>query len=239
MKFRLVTVVAAAAALSFATAGSAAAQPLGHKPAPPPQVSGSKLQAALLPASAFGSGFTSAAHSDTGPKLDSTRATKHIPSLSCSYFESHVFFGFLGDTAGADLVYTNPNAAAMYPNSIAGGYEDVLQFATTASATTIYNQARAKYVSCRSFTEPAFGVTASVSTLSVVNTKVSGYRAFVVTETASFSGHYIKPFYFNVLYVLAGADVYSLWNYSGTNDEPSPALMRTLIQRIQALYRHH
>jgi hypothetical protein len=239
MKFRLVTVVAAAAALSLAAAGSAAAQPPGHKPVPPPQVSGSKLQAALLPAAAFGPGFTRTAHSDTGPKLDSTHATKHIPSLSCSYFESHGFFGFLGDTAGALSLYTNPDARATYPDSVAGGYEDVLQFATAASATAIYNQARAKYVACRSFTEPAFGVTASVSTVSVANTKVSGYRAFVVTESASLSGFFIRPLYFNVLYVVAGTNVYSLWDYSGTNDEPFPALMRTLIHRIQALYPHH
>jgi len=79
----------------------------------------------------------------------------------------------------------------------------------------------------------------AISTVSVANTKVSGYRAFVVTESASLSGFFIRPLYFNVLYVVAGTNVYSLWDYSGTNDEPFPALMRTLIHRIQALYPHH
>lgn len=239
MRFRLVTAVTAAAALSFAMAGSAAAQPLGHKPAPPPQVSGSRLQATLLPASAFGSGFTRAAYFDTGSKLASTHATKHIPSMSCTYFDSHVFFGFLGDTAGAALQYTNPGWYATYPDSIVAGYEDVLQFATAASATAIFDQARAKHAACKTFTEPAFGGTAAVSTISVTNTRVSGDRAFVVTEFFAFPGHPTKPVYSNTLYVVAGTNVYSTEIATGVNDEPSPALMRTLIHRIQALYQHH
>lgn len=238
MKFRLVTVVAAAAALSFAAAGSAAAQPLGHKPAPAPQVSGSRLQAALLPPSAFGSGFTGAAHFDTGPKLATTHATKHIPSMSCSYFDGHVFFAFLGDTAGAALQYTNPGWFASYPDSIVTGYEDVLQFATAASATAIFDQARAKHAACKTFTEPTFIGTAAVSAISVTNTRVSGDRAFVVTEFLTFPGRPTKPVYSNTLYVVAGTNVYSLGDLTGVNDEPSPALMRTLIHRIQALYRH-
>jgi hypothetical protein len=235
MRFKLVTVVAAIAALSFAAAGPAGAQSLGH--AKPAQVTGSKLFATLPPASAFGMGFTRGNWGNTGNKLATTQAKDHVPSLSCNYFESHVFWGFLGDTAGAALDYDNPNWAPAFPNTIISGYEDVLQFATTATATTLYSQERAKYVACRTFTEPGpFGTTAQVSTLSVSNTTVSGHRAFVVTELASIPRY--RPLYFTFLYVYSGTNVYSLENFGGTTDQPSVTLMGTLIHRIQTLYPH-
>jgi hypothetical protein len=236
MKFKLVTVVAAIAALSFAAAVPAEAQPLGH--AKPPQVTGTRLFAVLPPASAFGAGFTRSAWGNTGSQLATTHIKDHIPNLGCNYFESHVFWGFLGDTAGAEIDYSNPNWRSTFPSSTISGYEDVLQFATTAAATTLYNQERAKYVACRSFTEPGPpGITAQVGTLSVRNTTVGGDRAFLVTELASILPY--DPEYLVFLYVYSGTNVYSLQEINGTNDEPSVTLMRTIIHRVQALYPHN
>jgi len=239
MKFRLVTVVAVAAALSFAAASSAAARPLGHKPAPPPQITGSKLQTAMLAPAAFGAGYTFLKSLDSGRKLQSTKAKDHVPSMSCGTFEGGVFISDFGDTAGAVVRYSNPNWRSAYPDTILLGDEIVLQFAATAPATTFYNQARAKYAACPSFsTSSGFGP-AAVTNISVAKTSVAGHQAFLVTQRVTFSDFLQTPFYLLYLYVVSGTNVYELSDASGTNDEPSVALMTRLIHRVQALYPHH
>ena len=40
----------------------------------------------------------------------------------------------------------------------------------------------------------------------------------------------------NPLYVVAGTNVYNVYEENGINDVPSTALMRTLIHQVQALY---
>lgn len=235
MKFRLAAAVLTAAALSFGMAGLASAQPL--QPASrPPQVSGTKLQKALLPVSAFGSDLVFVSSYTTGSKLATTRPKDRIPSLSCEHWEDFIFGGFLGDTAGTFVSYDHPGWRSSYPETIIDGYEDVWQFASTATATTIFNQARARYAACQTFTEPAFGLTATVSDFSVAKTTFGGNRAFTVTQTVALSGYLEQPAYFNYLYVIIGTNIYSLNDFSGINDEPSPALMRSLIHRVQALY---
>jgi len=243
MRFKIGAVVAAVAVLSFTAMGSAAAQPLGpakqHKSARPPQITGVQLQQAMLPPSAFGAGFTFSEALNSGAKLQSSRAKNHVPSMSCGAFEGRVYISAFGDTAGADERYSNPAAASAYPNTIFLGDEYVLQFATAATAATFYSQARAKYAACQSLTEPFFGnFTASVDTLSVAKTTVGGNQAFLVTQHVSVPGFFQKPLYLLYLYVVAGTNVYGLSDVSGTNDEPSPALMKDLIHRVQALYPH-
>lgn len=245
MKFKAVIVVSAAAALTFAAMGSAAAQPLGpanaHRPASAPQVTGSRLQGALLPVSAFGNEMVFSSSLNTGSRLATTRARYRPTSLSCLNFEGKVYAGFMGDTAGAFTIFDNPSWRSSYPNTILVGYEDVLQFATTSAATTYYNQARTKYAACRSFTEPDFfaGRTGTISLLSVVNATESGHRAFVVNQQVTIDRFLQTPAFINVLYVLAGTNVYSTWNFSGTNDLAFPAQIRTVMHRVQALYPHH
>jgi len=246
MKFKTVMVTAAVAALSFAAAGSAAAQTRGHPvqrmPASPPQVSGSRLLTALLSPSAFGGGFTFGASLNSGGKLQSTHAQKHVSGMSCSAFEGSEWVTGFGNTAGAAEEYKNPNwnARAL---AIGYGFEDVLQFASTASAATYFSQADARYASCREFTElnpgdtrPGGG-TYQVNVLGVSKTTVRGDRGFAVTQQIAESESPGVTVYINVLYVIAGANVYSLWDVSSTNDEPSPTAMGNLIHRIQGLYR--
>lgn len=248
MKFRIIGAVAAAAALSFALAGSAAADQAGpatvHRTARSPQVSGSRLQTGLLPPSAFGNGFTTGSSLNTGRKLQSTRATKHVSSISCKAFESTVFFGVFGDTAGALSMFVNPNAVAQFPDTIFYGYQAVDQFATTRAAGTFLAQSRAKFAHCQSFSEPnpgdgvPGGGTFRVGSVSVAKTSVSGYQGFVVTQSIAMSESPGVSWYRNILFVASGTDVYSLWEVGGVNDEPSPAVMSRLIHRVRALYLH-
>jgi hypothetical protein len=243
MKIKIVAVVAAATALSFGAVSSAAAQPLGlasqHKSAGPPQVSGLQLQAAMLPPSAFGAAFTFSEALNSGAKLDSTRVKDHVPSMTCSGFEGRVYISGFGNTAGADVRYTNPNPAPAFPDTIFLGDEYALQFATSAAAGSFFNQARAKYAACGYLTAPFDGYTADTDTQSVTQTAIGGDRAFLVIQYITVPLYFSRPFYLVFLYVVAGQNVYGLSDASGINDEPSPRLMTELIQRIQALYPHH
>jgi hypothetical protein len=243
MKFRTVMVTAAVAALSFAAAGSAAAQTTGHRaqrmPASPPQVTGARLLSGLLSPSAFGNGFTFGASLNSGSKLQSTHAQKHVSGMSCAGFQGSEWVSGFGNTAGAAEKYNNPSPTLV---TIFYGFEDVLQFASTQAAATYFNQADAKYASCREFSEPnpgdtkPGGGTYQVNVLGVSKTTVRGDRGFTATQQIAESERPGVTLYINVLYVLGGANVYSLWQVNGTNDEPSPTVMSSLIHRIQRLY---
>jgi len=238
MKVKIVAVLAAAAALTFAAVSSAAAQPLGsanqHEPAAVTQVNGLQLKTALLPISAFGRDEAPDGGLNSGPKLATTTIKLHVASLSCVNFEEDYNISKYGDTAAAWQRYYNSDWISQFPNSVADGIEFVRQFATDAAAATFYGQTRAKYVACQSFTEPVLNITGTVTSTSVANTKVSGDKAFVVTQPITAPHFY--PVYYNWLFVLAGTNVYYFSDVAGTNDEPSTALMTKLIHRVQALY---
>ena len=249
MKLRIAAIAAATAAHSLAAAwsaaGSAAAQPSALRSTPrstPPQLTGTRLQTGLLPASAFGTGFEAQSPYNSGAKLLSTRVTLNVPAASCSVFEGKIYAWGFGNTAGALDQFVNPNAATQPPQAINDGFQDVIQFATAGAAATFFTQARAKYAACPSFSEPnptdtsPGGGTFQITTLSVAKATVSGDQAFTVTQQLALSETPSVTDYINVLYVVAGTDVYSLWQDSGANGEPSPALMAQLIRKVQALY---
>ena len=240
MKMKIVAVLAAAAALSITAAGTAAATPLGpanqHESAAVTQVNGLKLKTAMLPISAFGNDEAFVQASNSGPKLQTTRIKDHVASMSCTNFEGYIHLSVFGDTAGAWVNYSNSDWRSQYPNAVYYGIEYVLQFATDAAAATFYGQARAKYAACQSFNEPVNDYTGTVNGSSIANTKVSGDKAFVVTQPIVFSGYLQYPLYYNWLFVLAGTNVYYFSDVAGTNDKPSTALMTKLIHQVQALY---
>jgi hypothetical protein len=165
-----------------------------------------------------------------------------VSTVSCAAFEDRVSFGVFGDTAGALSMYVNPNAIAQFPDNIFYGYQAVVQFATTRAAATFFSQSRAKFARCQSFSEPnpgdgaPGGGTFQVGSVSVAKTSVGGYPAFVVTQSIAMSESPGTSWYRNILFVASGTNVYSLWQVSGVNDEPSPAVMSRFIHRIQRLY---
>ena len=247
MKFRTVIVTAVAAALSLAAAASAGAQTLGHPvqrmPASSRQVTGSRLAKGLLSASAIGSGFTKYGSGDSGGRLLSTRVRQTPGSLSCGVFVDTNYSSGWGNTAGAFVIYVNPGSSTNWPFAIYSVSQEVLQFATAHAASAFFNQAYAKYAGCRSFSVPnptdstPGGGSYDVSQGSAHKTTVSGHQAFWASELWTPSGNFSFVQNAEVLFALAGTNVYYLWEDSGTNDEPSPALLSHLINRVQALYR--
>ncbi len=243
MKFKAIAVIATAAALSLGMAGAAGAAPLSHKAKPAPQVTGVRLQSALLPTSAFGDGFTVTYRVNTGKKLWSTRARIKPSSLSCVNFESYVYVGGFGNTAGAADGVGNQNPAwADYPSLILGGDQAVIQFKTAQAAASFYRQAYAKYKQCSYFTESdPFGLNTQfeLTTQSLSKTAIGKNNAFGVIQLVDLSAAPAFSFYANTAVVLAGTNVYTIDDVNGTNDPISGSLLGNLIKRAQALYKHH
>jgi len=241
--------VAMAGALSLAITGTASASALGHpehhskpKPAAAPQVSGATLGSALLPAAAFGDGYTSLGTLTSGNRVTPATVTVHVAKLSCGYFELSyglVRTGF-GNTAGVTGLFRSLGPQAS-PSPV-NGFQSVLQFQSTTAAASFYGQVLAKYQSCRSFTESDPGAAsppAGVSASTVAKTTVGHYQAFRVSQVnAAPDPSTGQTSYNDILVAVAGTNVYQLWKTSDTNDEPSPALMARLISRVQKLYSH-
>jgi len=240
VKFKVIAVISTATALGLGLAGSAAASPLSHKPAP--QVTGARLQSALLPASAFGGGFTVTQRLNNGSKLWSTRINLKLSKLSCTDFEQYIFVAGFGNTAGATDSVNNPNPdLSSYPSVVLGGDQAVLQFKTAAAAASFYNQAQARYKQCTAFTEPdpADNTQLELTLRSLSTTTVSKNKAFQVNQLVDFAAVPALSFYANTAVVLAGANVYTIDDVNGTNDPIPASLLGKLINRVQALYQHH
>jgi hypothetical protein len=240
VKFKAIAVISTTAAFCLGMAGSAGASPLSTKPAP--QVTGTRLQSALLPASAFGNGFTVAQRLNSGSKLASTRVLIKPSSLKCAGFETYIFVRGFGNTAGATDSVTNPNPDfSNYPSVILGGDQAVLQFKTDAAATSFYNQAYARYKQCTSFTEPdpVDNSQLELTVQSLVKTTVAKNKAFQVSQLVDLAALPALSFYANTAVVLSGTNVYTIDDVNGTNDPISASLLGKFINRVQALYKHH
>jgi hypothetical protein len=248
MKSRTIMVAAAAAALSFAAAGSAAAQTLGHPvrhmPASVGQITGSRLAEGLVPASAYGADFKSTRPNDTGGKLLSTRVLQTPGSLSCGTFANdiNIYIKYWGNTAGAAVSYYNSSWRGDWPESQFDVGQVVTQYASDHAASTFFNQAYAKFTACRSFLVPnpsdtsPGGGSYDVADTSTTKTTIGGHHAFVTSEQWNPSENSRITYYIEVSYAVSGTDVYSLWEITGTNDQPSTTLMSDLIHRVQSLY---
>jgi hypothetical protein len=239
MKFKGITVMAAATALSLGMAGPALASSLSARSKPAPQVTGTRLQSALLPASAFGSGFTAENRKNTGNKLLSTKAVIKPSSLSCRTFAMFIFIGGFGNTAGAVDGINNQNPNFEDPSTVYFDDQAVLQFKTAQAAASFYNQAYAKFKQCSAFTENLFGLQLELTTSSLSTTTVNKNKAFQLIQYADIAALPIASQYQSTAFVLSGTNVYTIDNVSGTNDPISASLLSSLIKRVQALYRHH
>ncbi len=241
MKFKAIAVTAAAGALCLGMAGSALASPLSRA-RPAPQVTGSRLQSGLLPASAFGDGFTAFNRHNSGSTLRSTQALIKPSNLSCVNFETYAVLIGLGNTAGAIDSINNPNPNfSSFPSVILGADQYVVQFSSAGAAQTFYNRAHARYQQCSAFNEPLPGDQTHVElvTQSLSNTTIGNHKAFQLIQHADVAAFAGLDFYEATAVVLAGTNVYTIDDLDGTNDPISASLLGNLISRVQALYKHH
>jgi len=241
MKLKAIAVIVAGTALSLGLAGPALASPASHAAKPAPQVTGSRLQSALLPASAFGDGFTVTQRLNTGSKLWSTKARIKPSSLSCQNFENYIFVGGFGNTAGAVDGIDNPNPdLADYPSVVLAGDETVLQFNTAKAAASFYSAAYTRYKQCSAFTDndPVVDLTLELTTQSLSSTTINKNKAFQLIQYVDIAALPVANFYLNTAVVLSGTNVYTIDDLDGTNDPISASLLGSLVERVQALYKH-
>lgn len=260
MKYRKTAMAAisagVAAALSLSAAGAATATPASHhshdgkpkhhtKPKPKryPQVTGSRLATALLPATAFGGDFKSDRLESTGGKLLPT-SVKAVPATrSCKDFEQYVSISAWGDTAGAEDWGYNSVLDFSNPNVISNSYQNVLQFATPQAAAKFYGEEYAKYGACQTVTvaDPSStdGGTEELTNQSLTKTTMGKYQAFNLIQSDIFSDISSVTLYDATVVVLAGTNVYTVYEVNGTNDPVSQGLIGKLIMRVQGLYPRH
>lgn len=162
--------------------------------------------------------------------------------MSCTDFETYIFVRGFGNTAGATDSVNNPNPDfSSYPSVILGGDQAVLQFKTAGAATSFYNQAYARYKQCTSFAEPdpADNSQYELTVQSLLKTTVGKNKAFQVSQFVDLVALPALSFYANTAVVLSGTNVYTIDDVNGTNDPIPASLLGNLINRVQALYKHH
>ena len=236
MSLRTKVVASIAVAASAFLLVPAAAQAATH----PVQVTGAQLKTALLPTSTFGSDFKVLGATSSGTSLWPTKAVKHASTMSCVNFENAgaVATGKPRSRSRSRRTAALSPAPPNLDNLNLLYDQSVYQFASTKAASAFYNQAYAKYASCKSFTDTLSGDPNGASTItlkSIAKTKVGTHQAFQLTQIvkrtralrhfteAEHAGH------------RKGADVFIFVNGSTTN-RPVPAkTMLKLINRVAAL----
>jgi hypothetical protein len=227
------------AVLSLTAAGAAAAAPTARPGTGPAivQVTGSVLETALLPPSAFGTGYQQAgAAADTGGSLRPASPARSVRGASCADIEGGGSLAGYGDTAEADLTvtYGAPGPATVLV------YQDVAQFPGSRAARSFFEQVLALYRRCGSFASLAGFVPVAVVLTGggITTTSMHGYPAFRVSQELETGELGSPPFgYVDTLFVVAGTDVYEVMLMAGSR-VPVPGWMPTkLISRVRALYR--
>jgi hypothetical protein len=232
----------AAVALAALGASGLLLAPAAQASSRPVQVNGNQLKSALLPASAFGSGYQAGPSSGSGGTVFNLPALDRISRMSCGTFEDLTGLGNFGQTAFASGYINNPNAfGGDYPNTVDNFIQSVDQFASAKAASSYYGQAYAKYAKCKDFTEslpedPNPGGGSSETTVqSFSKTSVGKYRAFQVGQINDDSESTGIDIYLNTLVAVAGTDVFYIMSIAFTNDPISTAVMHELISRVLKL----
>jgi hypothetical protein len=226
------SIAVAASAFLIAPAAQAATHPV--------QVSGVKLKSALLPASTFGSGFKLVGATSSGKSLWHQKARFHVPAMSCGNFENQGLTRYGESAAATSAVINNSDAVISLENLDLLYDQTVYQFPSTKAAATFYNQAHAKFASCKSFSEnistgPDDGSTA-ITLQSISTTKVGTYQAFQLTQKVEIAE--LPPgvsLRLHTLVTVAGADVFVVVDFSTTNHQVPAKTMLKLVDRVREL----
>jgi hypothetical protein len=237
MSLRAKVVASIAVAASAFLIAPAAAQAATH----PVQVSGAKLKSALLPASAFGSGFKLIGATSSGKSLWHQKPAKHVSTMSCANFENQGLTRYGESAVATSAILNNGSTNITSLSDLNFLYDQtVYQFPSTKAATTFYSQAHAKYASCKSFGATVSGGPNGGSTTivlkSIAKSKVGKYHAFQLIQSISDPGLPADvSLNLNTLVTVAGTDVFVVVDFT-TSNHPVPAkTMLKLVNRVRAL----
>jgi hypothetical protein len=214
----------------------AAAQAATH----PVQVSGAKLKSALLPASAFGSGFKVLGASSSGKSLWHQTPAKHVAATSCATFENQGLTRYGESAVATSAILNNGTTNITSLSNLNLLYDQtVYQFPSAKAAAAFYNQAHGKFAACKSFSETVSGGPGGKLTFtlkSIAKTKVGTHQAFKIAQGVGGAGITGVSLNFETLVTVAGADVFIVVDFT-TASQPVPAkTMLKLVDRVKALH---
>jgi hypothetical protein len=235
MSLRTKVVASIAFAASAFLLVPAAAQAATH----PVQVSGAKLKSALLPASAFGSGFKVLGASSSGKSLWHQTPAKHVATMSCANFENQGLTRYGESAVATSAILNNGTTNITSLSNLNLLYDQtVYQFPSAKAAAAFYNQAHGKFAACKSFSETVSGGPGGKLTFtlkSIAKTKVGTHQAFKIAQGVGGAGITGVSLNFETLVTVAGADVFIVVDFT-TASQPVPAkTMLKLVDRVKAL----
>lgn len=235
MSLRTKVVASIAFAASAFLLVPAAAQAATH----PVQVSGVKLKSALLPASAFGSGFKVLGASSSGKSLWHQTPAKHVATMSCASFENQGLTRYGESAVATSAILNNGTTNITSLSNLNLLYDQtVYQFPSAKAAAAFYNQAHGKFAACKSFSETVSGGPGGKLTFtlkSIAKTKVGTHQAFKIAQGVGGAGITGVSLNFETLVTVAGADVFIVVDFT-TASQPVPAkTMLKLVDRVKAL----
>ena len=193
------------------------------------QLTGNQLRSALVTGSSLGGGYTIEDKFSTGGRVVHEPVVNRPAAMSCGHFGYLYDTPGYGETALASTTLQNPAKARFYTPTI-------YQFPSAHVASALFAAEKTKFTRCRSYTVPASkGIPAARVTQTLTATRVGGRKAFLVTQTNTYSG---QSFHLRIkiLVTLDGADLFMLSAAGAVPAHPSPAtLTRSMIQRVSAL----
>jgi hypothetical protein len=245
MKIRTLAIAAAVGALTVGTAGSAMASPLSKpKPKPKPaavsQLPGDKLKAGLLAASVFGGGYTISDEQDTGKSLWSANNPDSVSSMPCGLLGGYVT-GY-GQTAEATDSFNPPSSSL----TAVSGDQLVSQFANSSAAWKFLTGQATRFQSqaCRTATGTIQGSNGSGNFTYTLTfrrldwTKVGSYSAIEVAQPFTLTDDQgdSATSYIETTVVNAGANDYTIQEYTGSDSDVPTWQLSDLIKATQKLY---
>jgi hypothetical protein len=202
------------------------------------QVTGTRLASALLPGSAFGSGYGVMDEQDSGRTLVRS-ADASVRTASCAYYSlllgdstilgRHTSFAFGATAEATDLGWP-------WSSSTDRSYrQTVYQFASPRIAASVYAQAYAKYASCRTFALSG----ARFRLESESKTRAGSYQAFQIAQSISYPGSGLPVYGAGTLITVDGADVFIVREQAVRTAPPASTTLTVLtvrlVARVQAL----
>lgn len=213
------------------TAGSAGATAPAVSQSPLPaasgQLTGTQLQTALLPQSAFPAGFalSSSGAVSSGDGAGTSPASHDLATMSCASFVNH-----FGDTGFGE--------SAMAANSHAGqgqAFDQVVyQFRDAATASEFVSGLRSLAGRCRSFTASSGQQTGTFSLQASSAAPVGGHPSAELLQSGKIGGAALK---LDALVTVSGTDVFAVAAVglgSPAPSSPAPAALVYQLMKRQA-----
>jgi hypothetical protein len=166
------------------------------------QLTGTQLQAVLLPQSYFPAGYTVSSSSDvsSGGKLETAPASHPFATMTCAYFLEHLGNTGFGESAIASDSFAGPNGAQ--------GFDQVIyQFPVTSQATAFLSGAASLAGRCGSFTASDDGTTGKFAMKAAAGAAVGGHPSVEIQESGTISGSSVT---LDTLFTASGPDVFGV-----------------------------